>query len=81
MASTKSKQDALIDELLKECQDPKLDAAVLFQAVGHGEVCEIQIAGGLSESHAIFLTRSNLDEQNIEYNRLITNRLRIVISI
>jgi putative transposase len=23
MASTKSKQDALIDELLKECQDPK----------------------------------------------------------
>jgi hypothetical protein len=23
MASTKSKQDALIDELLKECKDPK----------------------------------------------------------
>jgi transposase-like protein len=23
MANTKSKQDALIDELLKECQDPK----------------------------------------------------------
>jgi hypothetical protein len=39
-----------VAELLHE-----LDAAVLFQAVGHGEVCEIQVAGGLFESHAHLL--------------------------
>ena len=37
-------------ELLHE-----LDAAVLFQAGGHGEVGEIQVAGGLFESHAHLL--------------------------
>jgi hypothetical protein len=38
-------------ELLHE-----LDAAVLFQAIGHGEVGEIQVAGGLFESHAHLLS-------------------------
>ena len=37
-------------ELLHE-----LDAAVLFQAGGHGEIGEIQVAGGLFESHAHLL--------------------------
>jgi hypothetical protein len=35
----------------------------LFQAVGQGEVGEIQAAGGLFESHAYLMTLSNLDEQ------------------
>jgi len=43
----------------------KLDAAVLFQAIGHGEVAEIKVASGLFGSHAHLLTLSNLDEQNI----------------
>jgi hypothetical protein len=47
-------------ELLHE-----LDAAVLFQAVGHGEVGEIQIAGGLFESHDYLLSGSNLNAQEI----------------
>jgi len=34
----------------------ELDAAVLFQAVGQGEVGEIHAAGGLFESHAHLLT-------------------------
>jgi hypothetical protein len=47
-------------ELLHE-----LDAAVLFQAGGHGEVGEIQIVGGLLESHDDLLSGSNLDAQEI----------------
>ena len=33
----------------------ELDAAVLFQAVSHGEVSEIQASGGFFESHAHLL--------------------------
>jgi hypothetical protein len=33
----------------------EFDAAVLLQAVGPGEVCEIQAAGGLFESYANLL--------------------------
>ena len=47
-------------ELLHE-----LDAAVLLQAIGHGEVGEIQVAGGLFESHDYLLCGSNLNAQEI----------------
>jgi hypothetical protein len=47
-------------ELLHE-----LDAAVLFYTVGHGEVGEIQVVGGLFESHDYLLSGSNLNAQEI----------------